>query len=242
LINNNCETYKSGETHNVLQATKYSQTHQLPYRFLAYRDFPGLIKNFDGINRVLDLGSGTGASTYYLFEKGYDVIGVDKSHAMIREAKLNFPKLYFTEIEKLKSLPAFDLVFSSFVLFELSSTQEIINYLNLASSTLRNDGIFFAVTGSENLHQNTRNWMCFDVNYKENFYPHSGNIVKLGLKELKMEFFDYFWKESDYKECFQRSNLELIQTHYPLGFKEEAFEWKEELFIPPFITFLAKKK
>lgn len=235
------KTYQSGGVHDTMQASKYSQTHQSPHRFLAYRDFPNLIGNFANINRVLDFGSGTGASTHYLFEKGYNVVGVDKSSAMVKEAKSNFPKIDFMEIEKLKSLPAFDLVFSSFVLFELANKKEIINYLNLASSALRDEGIFFGITGSEDLHKRERNWMCFNVNYKENSHPQSGNIVKLGLKEPKMEFCDYYWKEADYKECFQLSNLELIQIHYPLGFKDEPFDWKEELSIPPFVVFLAKK-
>lgn len=234
--------YKSGEVHDTLQANKYSQTHQSPHRFLAYRDFSNLIGNYTNINRVLDLGSGTGASTHYLFEKGFDVIGTDKSPAMIEEAKLNFSKIDFVEIEQLKFFPSFDLVFSSFVLFELASREEIINYLNLAASALRDEGIFFGITGSENLHQKERNWMCFNVNYEENFLPHSGSIVKLGLKDPKMEFLDYYWKEADYREFFQFSDLELIQVHYPLGLKGELFDWNDELSIPPFVIFLAKKK
>ena len=237
----NCVEYRSGEIHNIQKANNYSQTHQLPYRFLAYRDFYRLIKNFKNINRILDFGSGTGASTHYLFEKGYEVIGVDKSIAMIDKAKLNFPELHFSNFEKLKFLPVFDLVFSSFVLFELASKQEIINYLNQAASVLRDEGIFFGITGSEKLHQNMQKWLCFDVNYKENFQPNSGDIVKLGLRELKMEFFDYFWKESDYRECFKMSNLELIQIHYPIGLPEEPFDWKDELSISSFVLFLAKK-
>lgn len=237
----NSSAYKSGEVHGVSQASKYSKTHESPHRFLAYRDFPGLIKKFSNINRVLDFGSGTGASTYYLLERGYDVIGLDKSSSMVKEAKLNFPNTQFVESEKLKSLPVFDLVFSSFVLFELASKEEIINYLNLASSALRDEGIFFGITGSESLHQKARNWMCFDTNYKENRHPDSGDIVKLGLKELEMEFFDYYWKESDYRECFESSNLELIEVYYPLALKNEPFDWKEELSTPPFVVFIAKK-
>lgn len=233
--------YKSGKVHDIQQAHQYSQTHRSPHRFLAYRDFSHLIENFKNIKRVLDLGSGTGASSQFLFHKGFDVVGADKSKAMTKEARSNFPHISFLEIENLNSLPLFDLVFSSFVLFELATKKEIINYLNLAASSLKNGGIFFGITGSENLHQSDREWMCFNVNYEENLSLNSGDVVKLGLKEPDIEFQDYFWNESDYRECFQLSGLELIQIYYPLGLKEESFKWKDELSIAPFVIFLAKK-
>ncbi|MCK4934375.1 MAG: methyltransferase domain-containing protein [Simkaniaceae bacterium] len=233
--------YQSGKVHNSLQASKYSKTLQSPHRFLAYRDFSHLIRNFTNIHRVLDFGSGAGASTQFLCEKGYDVIGIDKSPAMIKEAKLTFPLIEFVEIEKLKSLSNFDMVFSSFVLFELASHKEICNYLSLASSVLKEDGIFFGITGSEYLHQKEKKWKCFNVNYKENTQLISGNIVKLGLTELDIEFYDYYWKEDDYRECFNDSNLELMQVYYPLGNKKENISWKDELITPPFVIFLAKK-
>lgn len=236
------QIYKSGAVHDVLQANKYSQTHQSPHRFLAYRDFSKLIRNFGNINRVLDFGSGTGASTAYLFNNGYDAVGVDKSPAMIKEAKLNFPELQFADVAELKAMGAFDLVFSSFVLFELSTKEEIKSYLNLASLALRDEGVFIGITGSENLHQKNRTWLCFDVDYQENVHPNSGDIVKLGLIDPKMEFCDYYWKESDYRECFHNSNLEIIQIYYPLGLEDELFEWKDELSISPFVVFLAKKR
>ena len=81
--------YKSGEVHDADRAAQYSQTDQSPYRFLAYRDFPSLIEKFQNIDRVVDFGSGTGISTHYLFEQGFDVIGVDRSQAMVDKAKLD---------------------------------------------------------------------------------------------------------------------------------------------------------
>ncbi|MDN3505889.1 MAG: class I SAM-dependent methyltransferase [Simkaniaceae bacterium] len=237
----NKKKYKSGELHDSTQASQYSDTHQLPHRFLAYRDFSKQVKNLGNINKVLDFGSGTGASTQVLFEKGYEVTGLDKSSDMVFQAKENFPHLNFDNTENLNNFSDFDMVFSSFVLFELSTKEEIVGYLNNASAFLRHEGIFYGITGSENLHLKARDWMCFNVNFQENISPKSGDVVKLGLKELAIEFHDYYWKEKDYKECFDLSDLELLQVHYPVGANEEPYAWKDELTTPPFVIFIAKK-
>jgi len=235
------ETYKSGEIHDSSRAKEYSKTHEAMHRFLAYRDFPLLVKDFENINKVLDLGSGAGDSSQYLFKKGYEVLGTDKSSSMIKQSRLNFPYINFVDFDNIKNIYNFDLVFSCFVLFELSSKNEIVDYLNLSSDKLRNGGLFFGITGSQDLHQKVRNWACFDVNYPVNENPRSGELVKLGLKDPKMEFYDYFWTELDYRECFQLSNLELFRVYYPLGYRNEKFEWRDELFISPFVIFMAKK-
>jgi SAM-dependent methyltransferase len=44
---------------------------------------------------ILDVGSGTGHHVASLSSKGYNVIGIDKSEAMIKEAKERFPNLSF---------------------------------------------------------------------------------------------------------------------------------------------------
>ncbi len=193
------------------------------HRFLAYRDFPMLIKDFENINRVLDLGSGAGDSSQYLFKKGYEVFETDKSSSMIKQSRLNFPYINFVHFDNIKNICSFDLVFSCFVLFELSNKNEIVDYLNLSSDKLRDGGLFFGITGSQDLHQKVRNWACFDVNYPVNENPKSGELVKLGLKDPEMEFYDYFWRELDYRECFQLSNLELFKVYYPLGYRNEKF-------------------
>lgn len=231
----------SGEIHKELQAKEYTKTSNLPHRYLAYRDFKGLIKEFGSIKKVLDLGSGTGASSDYLYKNGYDVIGVDKSISMIKQAKSNYPWINFYNIKGVEKLSDFDLVFSCFVLFELSSKAKIIEYLNFSAEKLKDGGLFFGVTGSENLHQVDKKWACFKVDYPENIKPRSGAIVKLGLKNPKMVFNDYFWTESDYRQSFQASNLQLLKIIYPLGSKTETFKWKDELKFPPFVIFLARK-
>jgi trans-aconitate methyltransferase len=47
--------------------------------------------------RVLDLGCGTGQLTARIRERGADVIGIDRSEAMVDQARQNFPDLQFEQ-------------------------------------------------------------------------------------------------------------------------------------------------
>lgn len=235
-------SYDSGAIHGETQAKTYSSTTSLSYRYLAFRDFESIIKDKIGNRKALDLGCGTGISTHFLFEQGFDVIGVDISSNMLQTAKQSYPSLQFTMKNKMDLSTPFDLVLSSFVLFEIASKEKIIAYFNEAASYLSENGLFFAITGSEDMHQYHRNWTNFKVDYDENKKPQSGSKVKLRLKDPKIEFLDYYWTEADYKECFECSSLELIKLHYPLGRDDEAFEWKDELAISPIVIFLARKR
>lgn len=46
-------------------------------------------------NRVLDLGCGTGRTTLYIHNQGYQVTGIDISEPMIKQARLNHPKIRY---------------------------------------------------------------------------------------------------------------------------------------------------
>ena len=232
--------YTSGSNHSNDHASEYSKTHELPHRYLAYRDFERVIGKRTEMIKAIDLGCGAGSSSHFLKTKGFEVIGVDKSPSMVKQAQKSFPEIHFTCLDEIDSLDPCNLVFSSFVLFELKTKEEIISYLKLARSLLRKGGLFLGITGSEHLYNHSRNWMCFDVAFEENKKPLSGDVVKLGLRNPQMVFSDYFWTESDYTSCFKKSSLELVEIHYPLGKKNEAYQWHDEHSFPPFVMFLAE--
>ncbi len=233
--------YKSAEDKTDVQAHYYLQTHQAPHRYLAYRDIPAFIQQFVTGRRALDYGAGTGSSASFLYKLGFDVTGTDISFNMLEKARGNFPHIRFCHVNELQIVSRFDLVFSSFVLLELSSKKDIIAYLSKASSFLREEGIFIAITGSEQLHSLFRKWSTFNVNFMENSNLFSGKMVKLALKSPKMEFYDYFWREEDYLECIREAGMDILQIHYPCGALGDPYAWKDESFCSPFAIFIAKK-
>ena len=113
--------------------------------------------------------------------------------------------------------------------------------LGFGLDDLKDGGIFYAITGSAFLYQRERDWTCFISDYSENSHPSSGSLVKVGLKDVDLGSYDYYWTEEDYKECFEASNLKLVKTHYPLGFNTDPYTWQDEKNFSPFVTFVAQK-
>ncbi|NNM43709.1 MAG: class I SAM-dependent methyltransferase [Chlamydiae bacterium] len=236
--------YHSEENKSVTQAIQYSKTHDSSHRFLAYKNIPALLNKYSYGKKALDYGTGTGYSAQFLLEIGFDVTGVDVSKEMLLQAQVNYPHLPFHQIQN-KEIPitsdTFDVVFSSFVLFEMGSEDEIVSYLKEAKRVMKENGVLVAVTGSENFHSPSKNWLSFRTDFPQNLNPKSGSLVKLYHRESDMEFTDYYWTEADYRNFFTKAGFHLEEVIYPLGEKDEPYVWCDEYTCSPFIIFVAKK-
>lgn len=234
--------YLSQDTKSTETAIDYLKTSKSLSRLLGYRDIPAFIEEYAPGKRALDHGAGTGFSTQFLTVQGLDVIGVDVSEPMLAQAKTNCPSTRFYLIKD-GEIPlesdTFDLVFSSLVLFELGSEEDMLAYLNEAKRVLKDDGVFIALTGSE--HMYSKNWLIFNSDYPENRNLKSGDLAKIYLKDAGIEFTDFYWTESDYRHFFKEAGFDLVKVHYPLGQADEGLEWKEETTLSPFVVFIAKK-
>ncbi len=237
-----CIVYHSIQAKTRELANFYAETDMLSHRYLAYRDIPYFIKLYAKGSHALDYGTGTGISAVFLHSLGLNVIGVDINSVMLKKARESFPHIEFLEIEKLIHRSQFDLIFSSFVLFDMKSKEEIVNYLNLAVSFMKEQGICIAITGSEQLYSVSRNWIAYDSNFDENRDLRSGDIARLRLKEPTIEFFDYFWMENDYSDCFQKANLKILKVHKPLGSEKDPYFWQDEKFCSPFTVYILQKQ
>jgi ubiquinone/menaquinone biosynthesis C-methylase UbiE len=237
-------SYVSEDFKEAELACEYAnKTKDLPHRYLAYRDLSKILFKIKKGGKALDFGCGTGISTNFLKSYGFDVIGVDISEEMLKVASTNYPTIEFNKLDQEKALSSksksYDLVFSSFVLFEINSKEKIVNYLKSAKKVLKSDGTFLSVTASEDMYQE-RNWMIFDTNYKENQTLKSGEVAKVLLNGADIEFTDYYWTEKDYRECFEKAGMKLTEIIYPLGKFSEIFPWKAERKKSPFVIFVAK--
>ena len=237
--------YHSEADKSNIQAIYYCKTHESSHRYLAYRDIPSIALKHLQKGKALDYGTGTGYSAQFLQDIGFDVTGVDVSNEMLHQAALKYPSLSLHLIENGR-IPfadsTFDLVFSSFVLFEIGTHDGIVNYLAEATRVMQVDGLFIAVTGSHHLHSTTKKWLNFNTAFPQNVNLESGNLVKLHLYDSDLEFSDYYWTESDYRYCFDKAGFELIEILYPLGEKNDVYLWRDEIFVSPFVILVSKIK
>lgn len=79
------------------------------------------IANLSG-KKVLDIGCGAGQITDYLTQKGFEVIGLDFSHKLLKIAKRNFPnsKFILADICEYEQNEQVDGIITKDVLFHLS--------------------------------------------------------------------------------------------------------------------------
>jgi ubiquinone/menaquinone biosynthesis C-methylase UbiE len=72
---------------NRTRAESYSKLEFPNTYYLAYRDLPEIICSHVIGNKVIDFGCGTGRSTRFLKQLGFDVIGIDISNDMLDIAR-----------------------------------------------------------------------------------------------------------------------------------------------------------
>ncbi|APJ03683.1 class I SAM-dependent methyltransferase [Silvanigrella aquatica] len=237
-------SYISGAEKSTEDILIYSNTNNLLSRYLAFRDIPFLLNKYVKGKNVLDFGCGLGYSTEFIHNLNYNVTGVDIDQEMLKQSKINFPHIHFHKINNNMSFiesNSFDLIFSSFVLFEISSAEKMVNYFKEWKRLLKENGAIIAITGSEYAYMISKNFLLYNNKYPENENLKSGKIVKALDNNAKIEFSAYYWTENDYKQCVKESGLHLKKFYYPLGKKEEPFQWQDELSSSPYLILVATK-
>lgn len=221
----------------------YASSNNDGTAFLAFKTIPWLISNFAAGKKTLDFGCGAGGSISFLKKLDLTIEGVDISPEMLDEAKKTHPNIKFKLINN-SQLPynddSFNIVFSSFVLFEIPSKMELINTLNEIYRVLKKEGIFIGITGSMELY--SHQWLSLDVNFEQNKSLKSGDIAKVLLKDVDLIVYDYYWTDKDYQEVIDETPFCTLKTLYPLGEKTDGYEWMDEEKYPPYVIYVLLKK
>ena len=230
--------HPNNTSENVLKylMSKFENTY-----FLGYRDIPLLLEKYAKGKKTLDYGCGTGRSTRFLKNLKFDVIGADISKEMLSHAHAADDSIHYLHI-KSGEIPLLnnscDLIFSCFVLFTVSSRKELLTIFNEIYRCLRVGGVFAIVTGSEDLYKHP--WLSYNIDYPQNQNLKSGDIAKIQLKDLGVEFINYFWTDADYQELFCKSGFTLVEKHFPLGIPKEK-NWISETHYSPYVIYILKK-
>ena len=244
-ISPNVYSYKLQAAQNQGIADKYNQVMNTSAgRFLMYKGLASLIQKHTQGSEAFDYGSGTGLSSQYLKEQGFNVVGADPSSEMLSLAQESYPDIPFYSCRDNRVMldeNSFDLVFSSLVLFELSSKDGIVSYFKEASRLLKEGGVIAIVAGAQEMYSQ-EGYQHFSNDYPENSNLKSGDHAKICLKTPggHLELTDYFWLEEDYMECLEKAGFELLEVNHPLGDAQDPFDWGSESTASPYLQLVAR--
>ena len=132
-----------------------------------------------------------------------------------------------------------DLVFTSFVLQEYPSKEQILFSLKEFSRVLVDSGIGLILHSSRHDHQN--DWVSFSCNFPENRNAKSGDKVYWQIQGADSRHHDYLWTEEDMKELFTKAKFELLEIHRPLATGDEPYKWKVETTLSCWDLFVIQK-
>jgi ubiquinone/menaquinone biosynthesis C-methylase UbiE len=225
-------------------AKTYSKLDISGTYFLAYRDLPEIISKYAKGKKALDYGCGTGRSTRFLKNLGFNTTGVDISKKMIEEAKKEDPEGDYHEIDSgnlaLFEANSFDLILSAFVFDSIFSKEEMVKISKELNKVLKGNGILINITSTPEIYQN--DWVSFKGKFPENQSVKSGDKVKVVIRESGIDITDYLWLDEDYRDVFKRGDFRIVETFKPLAKREEKNKWKNETKIAPWLIYILEKK
>lgn len=129
----------------------YAQYYNLLYKDKDYKGevdyIEKLINQFSTkkVKSILDLGCGTGTHAHLLSQKGYSVVGVDRSQKMINIAKtrdIDHLKFFVGDVTTINLGNKFDVVLSLFhVISYITKNVDLENFFENISKHLKTDGL-----------------------------------------------------------------------------------------------------
>ncbi|WP_269541735.1 class I SAM-dependent methyltransferase [Cerasicoccus fimbriatus] len=209
---------------------------------IAFRCVADLLHPWVKGKFALDVGCGSGRSTTFLCELGADAYGVDTDERLINEMReLSTPfgnRLAWVKADAPLPFPPAkaDLVFSSWMLLELGSQQQIISVLKECRRVLKDGGRAVFVVNTAEFYAG--DWVSLDVSFPENQAPlQNGQAVKARLLPEGFVVSDYFWSEESYVHFFTQSNFAVQSVHKPLGLDSDGIDWKDERHTAPYAVY-----
>lgn len=212
---------------------------------LAFREVAAFFQQTKTLGKALDVGCGTGRSTRFLSSCGLNATGLDVSESMLSVARqCHGTEQYYlysagTEFPFLDG--TFDLTFSSWVLLELSTREELRHLVSEIGRVLRPHGLAVFVSNTSDFYRGQ--WISSDVDYPENTWPLcSGQQVRAKLLPEDIVVNDTYWDDLDYRRVFSDAGLQTTHALYPMATLEDGIDWKDEIRLAPYVVYITRKR
>jgi SAM-dependent methyltransferase len=214
--------------------------------WLAYRDIPALIQAHVQGTRALDFGCGTGRSTRFLSDLGFDVVGVDIAESMLARARERDPDGDYRLVPD-GDLPgldpgSFDLILSVFTFDNIPDFERKVSLLTALRMLLAPGGRLINLVSSPVIYLNE--WASFSTrDFPENREARDGDTVRIVMLDVadSRPVEDVLCTGEAYAAAYGRAGLLPIDVHRPLGRRDEPFEWVSETRISPWAIYVLER-
>jgi SAM-dependent methyltransferase len=215
--------------------------------YLAFRDLPAIIAEHVRGAKAVDFGCGTGRSTRFLRELGFDVVGLDISEPMLVRARERDPRGEYRLVPDgdLGELEAdtYDLVLSAFTFDNIPTRERKVALFQSLKRCLKAGGRIVSLVSSPDIYVNE--WASFSTkDFPENRNARCGDKVLIVMLDVedKRPVEDIVWTDEGYRDVYERAGLKLMETRKPLAKENEAFEWVNETAIAPWVIYVLERK
>jgi len=218
---------------------------------LAYRDIPAILAEHVSGRKSVDFGCGTGRSTRFLRQLGFEVTGVDIAEDMIRKARELDPSGDYRLIPRdnapggnLSALQAgtYDLVLAAFTFDNIAGREHKVCILRDLYRLLDPEGKLVLIVSRPEIY--THEWASFSTkDFPENQAAKSGDTVRIIVTDHAdgRPVEDILWTNEAYREVFEEAQLRVVGKYEPLAREEEPYGWVSEVRIAPWAVYVVER-
>jgi SAM-dependent methyltransferase len=215
--------------------------------YLAFRDLPHLIHQYGSGLQALDFGCGTGRSSRFLRDLGFDVIGVDISEAMLDQARTLDPAGDYRLVRGSAALDevapgSFGVILAAFTFDNIPTDAAKTDALSRLRSVLALNGALFLVVSSPAIYVNE--WASFSTkDFPENRDARDGDQVHIVMLDVpdRRPVEDVLCTDANYRRFFEDASLELREVRSPLATGQETTPWLSETTTAPWTIYVLNR-
>lgn len=212
--------------------------------YLAYRDLPAIIGESVRGTQALDFGCGTGRSTRFLRQLGFDrPVGIDIAANMIAQARERDPQGDYRLVPDgdLGELApgSYDLVLSVFIFDNIPTMAKKVALFRSLKQLLKAGGRIVSLVSSPEIYVNE--WASFSTkDYPENRRARSGDTVRIVMLDVadKRPVEDILWTDEAYRQVYEQAGLAVSRADRPLADRSEPYPWVSETTIAPWVIYV----
>ncbi len=230
--------YEDGTRAEAYATLEFKNTYHL-----GYRDIPAILGAHVRGRKSIDFGCGTGRSTRFLRQLGFQVTGVDIAEDMIHKARELDPSGDYRLVpgDDLGAFPsrAYDLVLAAFTFDNIAGRDNKLRILRELSRLLDPEGKLVLIVSRPEIY--THEWASFSTkDFPENRAAKSGDKVRIIVTDHadRRPVEDILWTDEAYRELFDETRLRVLQKCEPLARGDEPYRWVSERKIAPWAMYV----